>query len=52
MNEVGAGGFADGPIDGDVPAHELDELTGDAMFSGWGVRTLSADEIGYNPLDY
>lgn len=29
-----------------------DRLVADDMFSGWGVRTLSADEIAYNPLDY
>jgi glycogen debranching enzyme len=24
----------------------------DAMFSGWGVRTLSTDDRGYNPIGY
>jgi glycogen debranching enzyme len=28
------------------------QLMSDAMFSGWGVRTLSADERGYNPIGY
>jgi glycogen debranching enzyme len=27
-------------------------LMGDAMFSGWGVRTLAAGEPSYNPIDY
>ena len=27
-------------------------LTSDALFSGWGIRTLAADESSYNPLGY
>jgi glycogen debranching enzyme len=27
-------------------------LMGDDMFSGWGVRTMSASDSGYNPLEY
>lgn len=27
-------------------------LAGDELFSGWGVRTLSARAVGYNPLSY
>ncbi|MGH2921930.1 MAG: amylo-alpha-1,6-glucosidase [Gaiellaceae bacterium] len=27
-------------------------LTGDALFSGWGVRTMAAGEGGYNPIRY
>jgi glycogen debranching enzyme len=27
-------------------------LVSDAMFSGWGVRTLSTDTHGYNPISY
>ena len=27
-------------------------LTGGGMWSGWGIRTLSADTIGYNPIGY
>ena len=30
----------------------VDALAGDALFSGWGVRTMSADDAGYNPLSY
>jgi glycogen debranching enzyme len=29
-----------------------DRLMGDGLWSGWGVRTLSANEIAYNPLVY
>ncbi|HWI65504.1 MAG TPA: amylo-alpha-1,6-glucosidase [Symbiobacteriaceae bacterium] len=27
-------------------------LTGPGLFSGWGIRTLAADESSYNPLSY
>jgi glycogen debranching enzyme len=27
-------------------------LTGPGMWSGWGIRTLSVDSIGYNPIGY
>jgi glycogen debranching enzyme len=27
-------------------------LLGDALFSGWGVRTLASTEAAYNPIDY
>ena len=27
-------------------------LTNDEMFSGWGVRTLAASEVRYNPMSY
>lgn len=27
-------------------------LTGPGMWSGWGIRTLSAEAIGYNPIGY
>jgi glycogen debranching enzyme len=29
-----------------------DALMGDALFSGWGVRTLAAGHPGYNPIGY
>jgi glycogen debranching enzyme len=29
-----------------------DSLMSDAMFSGWGIRTLAAGEAGYNPVGY
>jgi glycogen debranching enzyme len=28
------------------------QLTSEALFSGWGVRTLSRDDAGYNPIGY
>ncbi|HEX2032115.1 MAG TPA: glycogen debranching N-terminal domain-containing protein [Actinomycetota bacterium] len=28
------------------------QLLGPAMFSGWGVRTMSADDVPYNPIAY
>ena len=28
------------------------QLMSDAMFSGWGIRTLSTDDRGYNPIGY
>ena len=41
---------------GIVPAERVrlvaDRLMSDDMFSGWGVRTLSADDRGYNPIGY
>jgi glycogen debranching enzyme len=29
-----------------------DSLMSDAMFSGWGIRTLAAGEAGFNPVGY
>ncbi len=34
-------------------AHQVAKaLTGPSMFSGWGLRTLSSDNGGYNPISY
>ncbi len=30
----------------------VDALMGDTMWSGWGVRTMSTEDRGYNPLSY
>ena len=30
----------------------VDQLMGDDLWSGWGVRTMSTAEAGYNPLSY
>jgi glycogen debranching enzyme len=30
----------------------VDALMGDALWSGWGVRTMSSADAGYNPLSY
>jgi len=36
----------------DRAARVADELLSDAMFSGWGVRTLAAGQPRYNPMSY
>jgi glycogen debranching enzyme len=30
----------------------VDQLMGEELWSGWGVRTMSAADAGYNPLEY
>src|ERR671927_41543 len=30
----------------------VDALMGEALWSGWGVRTMSSDDAAYNPLSY
>jgi glycogen debranching enzyme len=30
----------------------VDGLMSEALWSGWGIRTMSADDAGYNPLSY
>ncbi len=30
----------------------VDALMGEAMWSGWGIRTMSAEDMAYNPLSY
>ena len=30
----------------------VDQLMGDALFSGWGVRTMARSEASYNPIGY
>jgi glycogen debranching enzyme len=41
---------------GIVPAERVDIVTdrlmGDELWSGWGVRTMSTGDAGYNPLSY
>lgn len=32
--------------------HVVTKLTGDGLFSGWGIRTLSEEERSYNPMSY
>ncbi|MBI3648092.1 MAG: amylo-alpha-1,6-glucosidase [Actinobacteria bacterium] len=41
-----------GIVPADRAALVRDHLMSDAMFSGWGVRTLSQDDAGYNPIGY
>jgi glycogen debranching enzyme len=42
-----SGIVADGKV-----ATIVDRLMGDALFSGWGVRTMAQGEGGYNPIGY
>jgi glycogen debranching enzyme len=44
--------LATGLLDGDWAAALCERLMADDMFSGWGVRTLSANERRYNPMSY
>jgi glycogen debranching enzyme len=41
---------------GIVPAERVDavvdQLMGEQLWSGWGVRTMSSGDAGYNPLSY
>jgi glycogen debranching enzyme len=30
----------------------VDQLLSDALFSGWGIRTMGSDEAAYNPISY
>jgi glycogen debranching enzyme len=30
----------------------VDQLMGEELWSGWGVRTMASDDVGYNPLAY
>ena len=41
-----------GVVDGERARRVADTLLGDALFSGWGVRTMGASEGGYNPVSY
>jgi glycogen debranching enzyme len=41
-----------GIADDDEAEQVARHLTSDALFSGWGVRTMAAGEGGYNPIHY
>ncbi len=41
-----------GIVDEKRAAAVVDRLIAPDMFSGWGIRTLSADDGGYNPIEY
>jgi glycogen debranching enzyme len=41
-----------GIADPDKAQRTVERLMGDDMFNGWGIRTLSQQERGYNPLGY
>jgi glycogen debranching enzyme len=44
--------LATGLLDGERGAALADRLLADDMFTGWGMRTLSAKERRYNPMSY
>ena len=41
-----------GIVPEDRAASLVDHLLGDDMFTGWGVRTMSREDRGYNPIAY
>lgn len=41
-----------GIVEESKAAHVVGALMSDAMFSGWGIRTLSAEEPAYDPMSY
>ncbi len=41
-----------GIVDEDKAEATARHLMSDALFSGWGVRTMAATEGGYNPIEY
>jgi glycogen debranching enzyme len=41
-----------GIVDEDKARRVAEKLVSPAMFSGWGIRTLSKDSGGYNPISY
>jgi glycogen debranching enzyme len=41
-----------GIVDKGHAAATVRQLVGPAMFSGWGIRTLSSEAISYNPMSY
>ncbi len=41
-----------GIVDEDKARHVAEHLISPTMFSGWGLRTLSRDSGGYNPISY
>jgi glycogen debranching enzyme len=41
-----------GIVDEDKAPALVRHLLGPGLFSGWGVRTMSADEVTYNPIGY
>ncbi|HVA80725.1 MAG TPA: amylo-alpha-1,6-glucosidase, partial [Candidatus Binataceae bacterium] len=52
MASNGAHAIATGLLEGDHAAAMCERLLAPDMFSGWGVRTLSANERRYNPMSY
>jgi glycogen debranching enzyme len=44
--------LANGIVPPDRAQRVVDRLMADDMWSGWGIRTLSADHVAYNPFSY
>ncbi len=41
-----------GIVDENRAAAVVDRLMAPDMFSGWGIRTMSSQDVGYNPIEY
>jgi glycogen debranching enzyme len=41
-----------GMVEEDAAEQVAQHLMSDAMFSGWGIRTMAMGECGYNPVEY
>jgi glycogen debranching enzyme len=41
-----------GIVDDDLAAPTAAALMGPTLFSGWGIRTMSTSDVGYNPIEY
>ncbi|MET0495840.1 MAG: glycogen debranching N-terminal domain-containing protein [Actinoplanes sp.] len=41
-----------GIVPGDRAERLAEQLMGDRLFSGWGVRTLAEGQLAYNPVEY
>ncbi|MBA3330095.1 MAG: amylo-alpha-1,6-glucosidase, partial [Actinobacteria bacterium] len=41
-----------GIVDDDKAASVAEQLLGERLFSGWGVRTMAKGDAGYNPIEY
>jgi glycogen debranching enzyme len=41
-----------GIVDEEHTAPTVEQLMGDGLFSGWGIRTMATTEGGYNPIGY
>ena len=41
-----------GIVNDDKAALIAKQLVCDGLYSGWGIRTMSSKEVGYNPLEY
>ena len=52
MTSNGAHCLATGLVEGEHAAAMCRRLLADDMYSGWGIRTLSRNELRYNPMSY